>query len=226
MNFNWRDWRRPNIPKEELIETVAGLGIPGLVLLGAMALNPYTGGAAIVTALATLGGPAGMLGGIAVLVLIGSAIHRFKISDIFKRVLEKLIEKGKTKGEILQTISTYKIPNGLKSKIRSYIEDDEYKELDEYEELEIIQLSERLRKILSILEPHIDKNFEQLRLDLNEKIDKDIGKLELLLNDKIEDVKKDLDNKITRLKWLIIIVVAVGSIVTGGIVALIVGFLN
>ena len=56
MKFNWRDWRRRNIPIDDVVKMIAGLGIPGLVFMVAMVLNPFAGGAAIVTALASLGG--------------------------------------------------------------------------------------------------------------------------------------------------------------------------
>ena len=44
---------------DKLVSIIAGLGVPGLVLLFAMALTGYVGAAAITTALAALGGPAG-----------------------------------------------------------------------------------------------------------------------------------------------------------------------
>ena len=64
MNFNWRDRLIRNIPIDKVAEKIAALGIPGLVLLVAMAGSGFSGRAAIVVALATLGGPLGMLGGI------------------------------------------------------------------------------------------------------------------------------------------------------------------
>jgi hypothetical protein len=56
---------------DEVVKKVAALGFPGLVLVVVMAATGLTGAAAITTALAILGGPAGMLGGIAVLGLTG-----------------------------------------------------------------------------------------------------------------------------------------------------------
>src|SRR5258708_35391917 len=44
---------------------------PRLVLLAVMANSGFAGAAAITSALATLGGPAGMLGGIAALIALG-----------------------------------------------------------------------------------------------------------------------------------------------------------
>ncbi|MFB2971368.1 hypothetical protein ACE1CD_20575 [Aerosakkonema sp. BLCC-F183] len=55
---------------DEIIRTVAR-GLPGVILVIAMAATGLTGAAAITAALAFLGGPAGMLGGIAVLGVVG-----------------------------------------------------------------------------------------------------------------------------------------------------------
>ena len=214
MNFNWRDWTRRNIPIDKVAERIAGFGIPGLVLLVAMSVSGWAGGAAIVTALATLGGPFGMLGGIAllgVLVFIASAIPKFGFWEIFKRVLDNLKEQGKTTEEILQEIDRYPIAKELKLKLRDYIESMEGEEADAWEEAKLSELSERVQEILSIIEPIIDK---------------DLGQLESRLNEKIDDIKEDLDRSQTKLKWFIGIAVAVGSIITTGIVALIVIFLN
>jgi len=52
---------------DELVKKIAALGLPGVILIIVMATTGLTGAAAITTALAILGGPAGMLGGIAVL---------------------------------------------------------------------------------------------------------------------------------------------------------------
>lgn len=55
---------------DRLVSKIAALGVPGLVLLVAMSATGYAGAAALTTALAALGGPLGMLGGIAVLGLL------------------------------------------------------------------------------------------------------------------------------------------------------------
>ncbi|MDF5706420.1 MAG: hypothetical protein PUP90_01760 [Nostoc sp. S4] len=56
---------------DEVVKKLAALGLPGMILALAMAATKFTGSAAITAALTFLGGPAGMLGGIAVLGLIG-----------------------------------------------------------------------------------------------------------------------------------------------------------
>ena len=232
MNFNWRDWSMRNIPIDKVAERIAGFGIPGLVLLVAMSVSGWAGGAAIVTALATLGGPFGMLGGIAllgVLVFIASAIPKFGFWEIFKRVLNNLKEQGKTTEEILQEIDRYPIANELKLKLRNYIENMEGEETDEWEEARLSEAAERVQEILSIIEPIIDKDLEQLESRLNKKINEvnedlndRIDTAETTLNKKIDEVKMDLNNNLDKLKWFICIAVAVGSIITSGIVTLIV----
>ena len=183
-------------------------------------------------------------------VLIASAIPRFGFWEIFKRVLENLKEQGKTNEEILREIDGYPIANELKQKLRDYIENMEGERTDEWQEARLSDLSERVQEILSIVEPLVGKDFEQLgsrlsekiddiKKDLNEKIDDvkkdlndktDFEQLGSHLNEKIDDVKKDLNGRMdrseTRLKWFISIAVAVGSIATSGIVILIVSLLN
>ena len=121
VNFNWRDW----LSIDNVAEKIAGLGIPGLVLLVAIAVSGPTGGAAIVVALASLGGPLGMLGGIAllgVLVFIAKAVSKFGFEELFKRVLKNLKKQGKSKEEILKKIDSYPISKNLRLSLRDYIE--------------------------------------------------------------------------------------------------------
>ena len=225
MNFSWRDVLIRNIPIDEVVERIAGLGVPGLVLLVAMAGSPWYGGAAIVSGLAALGGPFGMLGGIGTIVLSGfiaAVISKFGFERIFKRVLKKLKEQGKTKEEILREIDRYPIADGLKLKLRDYLENMEGEETDEGEETESTELSEEMQEVLGIMDHLIGEEFEQFESRLNKKIEgvrEDLGQFESRLNKKIDDSE-------TRLKWFIGIAVAVGGIITSGIVALIVGFLN
>lgn len=239
-NFNWKSGSMRNIPINRVVEIITGLGVPGLVLLAAMSVSGWTGAAAITTALATLGGPLGMLGGITLLgglVLIASAIPKFGFWEIFKRVLENLKEQGKTNEEILREIESYPIANELKQKLRDYIENMEGERTDEWQEARLSDLSERAQEILSVVESLVGKDFEQLESRFNEKIDdvkKDLNgrmdRSETQFNEKIDDAKKDLNNRMDasekRLKWFIAVAVAIGSIITIGSVALIFGFLN
>lgn len=121
MNFNWRDW----LSIDNVAEKITGLGIPGLILLVAIAVSGPTGGAAIVVALASLGGPLGMLGGIAllgVLVFIAKALSKFGFEELFKRVLKNLKKQGKSTEEILKKIDSYPTSKDLRLSLRDYIE--------------------------------------------------------------------------------------------------------
>ena len=52
---------------DKIVNTLVGLGVPGLVLLVAMHVAGYAGGATLTVALASIG-PGGMVAGIGVLV--------------------------------------------------------------------------------------------------------------------------------------------------------------
>src|SRR5580658_9770119 len=99
-------------PFDKLIARIVALGVPGLVLVVAIAFTGLSGGAAIVAGLAMLGGPLGMLGGILVLgllVLVGHATAEYGFEAVFCAVLRGLREKGYTKAQILGTIDSYPI---------------------------------------------------------------------------------------------------------------------
>lgn len=212
MNFNWRDVLIRNISIDEVVEKISGLGVPGLVLLVAISGSGLFGGAAIVSGLATLGGPFGMLGGIGTVVLSGfiaAAISKYGFENIFRRVIKKLREQGATEAEILQKINRYPLAKELKLKLRAYIENMEFAET------EAAESPERVQEILGIMEHLIGEGIGQLESRLDEKID-----------DSKTELNKRMDESEKRLKGFIVVAVAVGSIITSGIVALIVSFLN
>ena len=112
------------LPFDKIVSFLVGIGIPALVLIVAVYTAGVVGGAALVVALATLGGPLGMLGGIAllgVLVLISKALAEYGFEALFRAVLRGLRNKGATKEEILAKIDTYKISSELRSKLREYV---------------------------------------------------------------------------------------------------------
>ncbi len=102
---------------DEIAEVIAGLGIPALVLIVLMAVSGYYGAAAITVALATMGGPLGMVGGaiaMAALALIAKASAKYGIERLFRAVFIRIMKKeGKTKEEIEEV--------KLKHKIKEYI---------------------------------------------------------------------------------------------------------
>lgn len=111
---------------DEIVDKIAGLGIPGLVLLVMMATTGLVGAAAITTALAALGGPFGMLGGITVLLLLGQiskSLAAYGIEAIFERVVVKLKEQGYTKQQAIDEIKSYWfISRDLEKKLLELIE--------------------------------------------------------------------------------------------------------
>jgi uncharacterized membrane protein len=109
---------------DKIVNQIAALGVPGLVLLVAMAVTGWTGAAAITTALAMLGGPFGMLGGIAVLgilMLISQGIAEYGFENIFKAVINELLKQGKSKIDIGREVMSYPISKELKIKIIDYL---------------------------------------------------------------------------------------------------------
>lgn len=114
-----------NLPLDKISEVIAGLGVPGLVLVMLMTASPLTGAAAITSSLAALG-PFGMLGGIAtlgVLAFISRAITKFSFEKVFPAVLIKLREDGRTCEEIREEINEYPISEELKRKLEEFIEE-------------------------------------------------------------------------------------------------------
>src|SRR5436853_349746 len=117
--------RGPKVNFDKLAERLVALGVPGLVLVVAVATTGLTGGAAIVAALAVLGGPFGMWGGVALLlllVLISYALAEYGFERLFVAVLKGLRQKGLTKQQILNKIDSYPISIALKLKLRMYVE--------------------------------------------------------------------------------------------------------
>lgn len=109
---------------DKIVSKVAALGVPGLFLIIAMGASGFTGAAAITTALAALG-PAGMLGGIATLGIIGllsQAITEFGIDAVFGAVVKELYKKGETKESILKKIKGYPVSRTLKHKLEENLE--------------------------------------------------------------------------------------------------------
>jgi len=109
---------------DKIISKIVGLGVPGLVLLVAISTSGLAGGAAIVAALATLGGPLGMIGGIGllgVLVLISKGLSEYGFEAIFKGVIKKMKEDGMTKEEVIAKVKGYPISKKLKLVLLDYI---------------------------------------------------------------------------------------------------------
>jgi hypothetical protein len=129
----WWGWRMfskmqdlmSKVPLNKVIPKLAGLGVPALVLIVAIAMSGFAGAAALTVALAALGGPLGMLGGIAVLgllVVLSNALAEYGFEAVFNGVISELVKKGKTKEHILAEIEKYPIGEDLKQRLRKEVD--------------------------------------------------------------------------------------------------------
>lgn len=110
---------------DKIIARLVSLGVPGLILLIAIATSGLAGGAAIMASLALLGGPFGAIGGIlglGLIVLISNAIAEYGAESILEGVLRGLKEKGMTKSEIIKDIDGRWISLELKLKLKAYVD--------------------------------------------------------------------------------------------------------
>ena len=109
---------------DKIISKVAALGVPGLILVVAIAASGLSGAAAITVALAALG-PGGIIGGIATLGVYGLLVQgltEFGFDAIFTGVVKELMKKGETKASILEKIEKYPVSKSLKRKLREELD--------------------------------------------------------------------------------------------------------
>ena len=109
---------------DTIVQKIVALGVPGLILLFVISGTGVAGGAAIVAALAVLGGPLGMMGGIAVLgllTLISDALARYGLDALAKAVVEGLKKNGTPRAEIRRKVESAPITRGMKDKILKYV---------------------------------------------------------------------------------------------------------
>ncbi len=110
---------------DKVIQKLVAMGVPGLVLLAIAATTGLAGGAAIITALSVMGGPFGILGGIAalgVLALTVDAVSKYGFEKIGEQVVKGLEEDGLSKAEICTKIQGYKmLSDELKNKLKRLV---------------------------------------------------------------------------------------------------------
>ena len=110
---------------DKAVSSIAAFGVPVLALILATSASGYAGAAALTTALAAFGGPFGMFGGVAVLLLasiIMKAIGKFGVDAIFQAVVAQLLEQGETKESILEKIKHYPISKSLKNDLICHVQ--------------------------------------------------------------------------------------------------------
>lgn len=110
---------------DQIVDKIAGLGVAGLVLIFVISTGGLAGAAAFTAALAALGGPFGMAGGLITLgliVIISSAIAKYGVEALSRAVVLRLIEKGANKKELLAKIDKFPlISNALRRMLRDCI---------------------------------------------------------------------------------------------------------
>ncbi|MFN6476458.1 hypothetical protein [Nostoc sp. DedQUE07] len=111
---------------DEVVKKVAALGLPGVILVITMAATGFTGAAAITTALAFLGGPAGMLGGIAVLGLTGlitDALAKVSLEDFLTAVYCQR-RQDEPHGKLLEEINSLSLFDGdIRDRLKTTVTD-------------------------------------------------------------------------------------------------------
>ena len=109
----------------EVVKFIASFGLPGVLLVVVMGTVGWKGAVAFTVALAALGGPFGMLGGLAVLGLVGyisHAIADYGVEQLFLALVEECRKNGETKQSVLRKIEGYPITRTLKNTLRLYVQ--------------------------------------------------------------------------------------------------------
>ncbi len=111
---------------DEVVKKVAALGLPGVILVITMAATGFTGAAAITAALAFLGGPAGMLGGIAVLGLTGlitDALAKVSLEDFLTAIYCQR-RQDEPHGKLLEEINSLSLFDGdIRDRLKTTVTD-------------------------------------------------------------------------------------------------------
>jgi hypothetical protein len=105
---------------DEIIRKAAALGLPGVLLAITIATTGFAGGAALTTALAALGGPAGMIGGIAVLGIAGLVADAVSKVGIENFLVGIYCQRRRTEAheKLLREIDGLPIFDDLKNRLR------------------------------------------------------------------------------------------------------------
>lgn len=105
---------------DEFVRKAASLGLPAVMLLVVMGTTGLFGAAAITTALATLGGPIGMLGGIALLGIVGIAadmLSRFGLETLLIGIYQQRLQNGESRAAICREIQGLPISGDLRRRL-------------------------------------------------------------------------------------------------------------
>ncbi|WP_287252592.1 restriction endonuclease [Moorena sp. SIO4E2] len=108
---------------DEVVRKFAALGLPGVILLIAMATTGFTGAAAITAALAMLG-PFGMIGGIAFLGVVGIAadgLSKFGLEALLVGIYKERQQEGESKASLCKEIERLMVSRDLKRKLKEEV---------------------------------------------------------------------------------------------------------
>jgi hypothetical protein len=105
---------------DEVVKKVAALGLPGVLLVITMGATGFAGGAALTTALAALGGPFGMVGGIALLGIAGLVAEALAKVGFDGFLTEVYRQRGQNEPHqrLLREIDGLLISNDLKIRLK------------------------------------------------------------------------------------------------------------
>ena len=110
---------------DKVVQKLVAMGVPGLILLAIASTTGLLGGAALVTALSVMGGPFGLMGGIAAIGLLAltvDAISEYGVEKIGKQVVNGLQKDGLTKSDIIKKIDSYSlVSKSLKKKMKEMV---------------------------------------------------------------------------------------------------------
>jgi hypothetical protein len=118
------------ITVDEIVKKLAGLGLPGIILL-ILAVASAGSNASIVAALTAAGGPFGIVGGIGLLGLtkvVGDLIADYGIEAVFKAVYSER-SKTETLRSLFYEIQDLPICQELKLKLQNHLKSESKKYL-------------------------------------------------------------------------------------------------
>ncbi|MBD2576558.1 hypothetical protein H6G50_02505 [Oscillatoria sp. FACHB-1406] len=101
---------------DEIVRKLAAIGLPAIVLLITMASTGLAGAAAITAALALLG-PGGMLGGIALLGIIGlatDALSKYGLQSLLVGIYRERLNRGEPQQVLVREIENLPLSKELK----------------------------------------------------------------------------------------------------------------
>lgn len=108
---------------DELVRKVAALGLPGVILVTTMAATGFTGAAAITAALAALG-PAGMMGGILFLGVVGivsEGLTKYGLEAVLKGIYCERKKQAESIDQLIREIDQLWVSDDLKRCLREHI---------------------------------------------------------------------------------------------------------